>query len=351
MLRNLILGITNRAFVRRLATGRAGRRVARRFVAGEDIEDALKVVKILNERGMTASLDYLGENVRDASAAQAAADVYRSAIERIEAAGLQANLSVKLTQMGLDLDPEVALGNAAVVAARAAEAGTTLTLDMEDHRYTDLTVDTCLRLAHPYPGHIGVAVQAYLYRTPADVERLIEGRVQVRLCKGAYREPRKIAYRHKAEVDRAYATLLVRLLEAGAYPMIATHDARLVSVTPGRRSSSRCSMASAVISRSSSSATATRSASTCRSAASGIRTSCVASPSARRTSSSSSASSSGGSQRAGLRAFQMHVPGITFVRCQRYCGQSQCVPPFAVCGSTRSSSTIPARANERTQSP
>ena len=206
MLRNLILGITNRAFVRRLATGRAGRRVARRFVAGEDIEDALKVVKILNERGMTASLDYLGENVRDASAAQAAADVYRSAIERIEAAGLQANLSVKLTQMGLDLDPEVALGNAAVVAARAAEAGTTLTLDMEDHRYTDLTVDTCLRLAHPYPGHIGVAVQAYLYRTPADVERLIEGRVQVRLCKGAYREPRKSAYRHKAEVDRAFAT-------------------------------------------------------------------------------------------------------------------------------------------------
>ena len=229
MLRSLILGITNRPFVRRMATGRAGRRVARRFVAGEDIEDALKVVKTLNERGMTASLDYLGENVTDAAAAQAATDVYRSAIERIEAAGLRGNLSVKLTQMGLDLDPEVALGNTALVVARAAEADSSVTLDMEDHRYTDLTIDTCLRLAHHHPGRVGVAVQTYLYRTPADVERLIEGRVPVRLCKGAYREPRKIAYQKKADVDRAYARLLVRLLEAGAYPMIATHDARLVT--------------------------------------------------------------------------------------------------------------------------
>jgi proline dehydrogenase len=228
VLRSLILAVTNRRSVRRIATGRAGRLVARRFVAGEDIEDALKAVKALNERGMTASLDYLGENVRDAAAAQAAADTYRSAIERIEAAGPQANLSVKLTQMGLDLDPEVALGNAAVVAARAAEADSTVTLDMEDHRYTDLTIDTCLRLAHRYPGRVGVAVQTYLYRTPADVERLIEGRVHVRLCKGAYREPRKIAYQHKAEVDRAYAQMLVRLLQDGAYPMIATHDERLV---------------------------------------------------------------------------------------------------------------------------
>jgi proline dehydrogenase len=229
MLRNLILAVTNRPLIRRVATGPVGKRVALRFVAGEDIEDALEVVKALNERGLTASLDYLGENVRDAAAAQVAADTYRAAIERIEAAGLRANLSVKLTQMGLDLDPEVALGNAAVVAARAAEADTTVTLDMEDHRYTDRTIDTCLRLAHRYPDRMGVAVQAYLYRTPQDVERLIEGRVHVRLCKGAYRESRRIAYKRKADVDRAYAKLLVRLLEAGTYPMIATHDARMIT--------------------------------------------------------------------------------------------------------------------------
>jgi proline dehydrogenase len=229
VLRSVILAVTNRPFVRRLATGKAGRRVALRFVAGEDVEDALAVVKTLNERGMAASLDYLGENVRDAAAAQTAADTYRSTIERVEAAGLRANLSMKLTQMGLDLDPEVAIGNAAVVAARAVEAETSVTLDMEDHRYTDATIDTSLRLAHRYPDRVGVAVQTYLYRTPADLERLIEGRVQVRLCKGAYRESRKVAYQTKAEVDRAYARLLVRLLEAGTYPMIATHDARLIA--------------------------------------------------------------------------------------------------------------------------
>jgi len=228
MLRNLILGITNRPTVRRLATGRAGRVVARRFVAGETIDDALGVVRGLNERGMTASLDYLGENVHDSAAAVAAAGTYRSALEQISTARLRANLSVKLTQMGLELDPEVALGNAALVAARAAEADTTVTLDMEDHRFTELTVDTCLRLAHRYPDRLGVAVQAYLYRTPGDVERLIGGRVQVRLCKGAYRESRAIAYTHKDDVDRAYAKLLVRLLESDAYPMIATHDARLI---------------------------------------------------------------------------------------------------------------------------
>jgi proline dehydrogenase len=228
MLRSLILAVANRPFVRKLATGRAGRLVARRFVAGEDIEDALKVVKALNERGMTASLDYLGENVRDAAAANAAAVTYRAAIERVEAAGLRANLSMKLTQLGLDLDPEVAIGNAAVVVARAAEADTTVTLDMEDHRYTDPTIDTCLRLAHRYEGRVGVAIQAYLYRTPKDLERLIEGRVHVRLCKGAYREPRRIAYTSKGDVDRAFARLLVKLLEAGAYPMIATHDERLI---------------------------------------------------------------------------------------------------------------------------
>jgi proline dehydrogenase len=228
VLRGLILAVANRPSVRRIVTGGAGRRVALRFVAGEDLEDALKVVKQLSERGMTASIDYLGENVTDATAAQAATRVYLSAIDRIEAAGLRANLSVKLTQMGLDIDEEFAMGNAAVAAARAAEAGSTLTLDMEDRRYTDRTVDTALRLAHRYPERIGVAVQAYLYRTPADVERLNEGRVQIRLCKGAYREPKRIAYQRKEEVDAAFARLLVRVLEANVYPMIATHDPRLV---------------------------------------------------------------------------------------------------------------------------
>ena len=228
VMRNFILTVADRPWVRRLMTGGAGRRVALRFVAGEDLEDALKVVKALNERGMTASIDYLGENVTDATKAQAATDSYRASIERVEAAGLRANQSAKLTQMGLEIDEEVALGNAAIVAARAAEAGSTLTLDMEDHRYTARTIDTALRLAHRYPERIGVAVQAYLHRTPGDVDRLNEAGVQVRLCKGAYKEPRRIAYQRTKDVDAAYARLLVRLLEGNVYPMIATHDTRLI---------------------------------------------------------------------------------------------------------------------------
>lgn len=226
MLRRLILGVAGRPRVRRLVSGGGGRRVALRFVAGEDLEDGLKVVKGLNERGLTVSLDYLGENITDAAKAQAAAETYRTAIERVASAGLEANLSVKLTQMGLDLDPELALGNAAVVAHRAVEADTTLTLDMEDHRYTDRTIEACLRLDHRYPGRVGLAIQAYLYRSPADLERLLH--VPVRLCKGAYREPRRIAFRRKADVDRAFAGMTTRLMRAGRYPMIATHDERLV---------------------------------------------------------------------------------------------------------------------------
>ncbi|MGH2785857.1 MAG: proline dehydrogenase family protein [Actinomycetota bacterium] len=227
-MRRVIMTVADRPAIRRLMTGGVGRRVALRFVAGEDLEDALKVVNALNERGMMASIDYLGENVTDATKAAAATDAYLDAIQRVEAAGLRANQSAKLTQMGLDIDEEFALGNAAVVAARAAESGSALTLDMEDHRYTGRTIDTVLRLAHRYPERIGVAVQAYLHRSPADVDRLNEARVQVRICKGAYREPRRIAYQRKAEVDAAFAKILVRLLEANVYPMIATHDSRLV---------------------------------------------------------------------------------------------------------------------------
>jgi proline dehydrogenase len=227
--RGLVLALAGHPAVRRLVTGGVGRPVALRFVAGEELEDALAVVKALNARGAGASLDYLGENVRDAAAAHAAAEVYRTAIERVEAAGLRATLSVKLTQLGLDIDPEVALGNAALVVARAAEGDSSVTFDMEDHRYTDRTIDACLRLAHRHPGRVGVALQAYLYRTPADLERLIAARVPVRLCKGAYREPRRLAYPRRRDVDAAFARLARRLLEAGAYPMIATHDPRLVA--------------------------------------------------------------------------------------------------------------------------
>jgi proline dehydrogenase len=225
-MRGALLRFTNNPLVRRIATGGVGRRVSLRFVAGEDLEDGLKVVKALNAKRMTASLDHLGENVTDGQAATDAAAAYVAGIERIEAAGLDANISVKLTQLGLDVDRDLAVGNAGHVVERARAAGATVTFDMEDHRYTERTVDICLALQQRYPGSVGLALQSYLYRTPADLERVLG--VQVRLCKGAYLEPPSVAMTSKEDVDGAYAFLARRLIEAGAYPMIATHDAALV---------------------------------------------------------------------------------------------------------------------------
>ena len=228
MLRSMVLSVANRTAVRKAVTGGLGRRVALRFVAGEELDQAVAVVHRLNERGFDVSLDYLGENVSDPDQARAAAGVYRAALERIDTGALRANVSVKLTQLGIDLGPGVGYENAAGVLRRAAEAGTTVTLDMEDHDYTDRTIDSCLRLSGASPGRAGVAIQAYLRRTPADLERLIDARVQVRLCKGAYKEPRAIAYHSRARVSAAYKSLATRLLSSPAYAMIATHDEELV---------------------------------------------------------------------------------------------------------------------------
>ncbi len=229
MLRGAVLGIANRSFVRKAVTGGLGRRVALRFVAGETLDDAIEVVRSVNAQGALVSLDYLGENVTDPAQAAAATTVYRDAVERIAAGGLRANISVKLTQLGLDLDPRVAYDNAESVVARAAEASSSVTLDMEDHRYTDRTIDTCLRLSGSFPGAIGVAIQTALKRTPKDVERLIAAGVEIRLCKGAYKEPRAVAYQSRSRVSRAYRELATRLIGSDAYPMIATHDEELIS--------------------------------------------------------------------------------------------------------------------------
>lgn len=228
MYRSLVLGISNRPSIRRAVTGGAGRRIALRFVAGEDLDAAIDVIRALNASGADVSIDCLGENVTDLDQAKAAADTYLQAIDRIRGDGLRANLSLKLTQMGLDVDEGASFDNVSRVVAAAREARTSVTLDMEDHTYTERTVNTCVRLQRDHPGAVGVAVQAYLRRTPEDLERLIEAGVHIRLCKGAYREPRSIAYRSREKVDEAYARLANRLLASQSYAMIATHDDRLV---------------------------------------------------------------------------------------------------------------------------
>ncbi|HVL32049.1 MAG TPA: proline dehydrogenase family protein [Actinomycetota bacterium] len=228
MLRDLVLGIANSKAIRSAVTGGLGRKVALRFVAGETLDDAITAVAALNADGFDVSLDHLGENISDVAQADSATQMYLAAIDRIEGGNLRANVSVKLTQLGLDLDEGLATAGAHAIVARAASVGTSVTLDMEDHRYTDRTIDACIALSRRFPHAIGVAVQTYLHRTPEDLERLIEARVHVRLCKGAYKEPRTIAFRSRVEVDAAYARLATRLIESPAYAMIATHDEALI---------------------------------------------------------------------------------------------------------------------------
>jgi proline dehydrogenase len=228
VLRSVVLGVANRKVARRLATGGLGRKVALRFVAGEDIEHAIDAIRAVNEEGASVSVDYLGENVTDLEQAKAAAAVYLAILDRIAGEGLSAGISVKLTQLGLDIDGSHAFDLIDETVSRASEIRTSVTLDMEDHRYTERTVETAVRLAGSHPGAVGVAVQACLHRTPADLERLIEARVQVRLCKGAYLEPREIAYRRRSEVDAEFARLANRLITSESYAMIATHDERLI---------------------------------------------------------------------------------------------------------------------------
>jgi proline dehydrogenase len=228
VLRSVVLGVANRRFVRGLATGGLGRKVALRFVAGEDVDHAIEAIRAINGEGASASVDYLGENVTDLEQAKAAAGVYLATLDLIATEGLSSGISVKLTQLGLDVDGSHAYELIEGIVARAAEIRTAVTLDMEDHRYTERTVETAVRLAGSYPGAVGVAIQACLHRAPADLERLIEAEVQVRLCKGAYLEPRAIAHRRRSEVDSAFASLANRLITSPSYAMIATHDERLI---------------------------------------------------------------------------------------------------------------------------
>jgi len=208
------------------------RRAARRFIAGETQEEALQVVRELNQRGLLATLDHLGENVTDAEEARAAAQEYLELLERIAELGLRSEVSLKLTQMGLDIDPELCRENVERIVAKAGELNNLVQIDMEGSEYTDRTLAIYEELRSRYD-NVGVALQANLRRSERDLVRLIELGANVRLCKGAYREPASIAYQWKREVDRSYRRLMEMLLapEArakGAYAAIATHDERMI---------------------------------------------------------------------------------------------------------------------------
>ena len=226
--RNLFLWASRRRWLARLATGfPLTRPMVRRFVAGERLDDALAALERLRQRGMRWTVDVLGESVSSVETAVAAADSYLQTLDALAARGLEANVSLKPTQMGLDIDPALCRRNIARVVDRAAEIGAFVRVDMEDHTKTDATLEIVRGLHEGYPD-IGAVIQSYLRRSADDVEQLIAERIRVRLCKGAYDEPASVAFTSRAEVDESFVRLMERLLLDGRYPALATHDEQLI---------------------------------------------------------------------------------------------------------------------------
>ena len=231
MLRTTLLYLSEQPrvfkFVRK---NRLAKHFARRFVAGETVQEALDAVRELNAKGITASLDLLGESVYTEREARAARDEYLTLLDRIRESKLDANVSVKLTAMGLDVDHELCIAIMQDILARAQSYDTFVRLDMEASNYTDVTLKLFEERLYPaYKANVGVVLQSYLYRTFADVEHMNALRARVRICKGAYKEPASVAYPEKKDVDANYVKCMHALMLHGNYPGIATHDPAIIA--------------------------------------------------------------------------------------------------------------------------
>jgi proline dehydrogenase len=210
-----------------------GRRLSSRFVAGMTVEDALEATAATNARGMTVSVDNLGENVTNLEEARHSAQLYHEMLDRITERKLDANVSLKLTHMGLDVDEGVSREIAASVVAHAAKLNNFVRIDMEGSPYTQKTLDI-VRELHRKDGHagrVGAVIQSYLHRSRRDVEELCGEKIRIRLCKGAYKEPADIAYQPKHEVDANFVELMKIMLKSGTYHGIATHDPAMIDAT------------------------------------------------------------------------------------------------------------------------
>jgi proline dehydrogenase len=235
-MRSLLLTLSHRRWLGRLATRLPiTRPMVARFVAGESLDAALPAIERLRAAGFRTTVDVLGESVTAPDAARAAADSYLEVLDALAAGGFDRNVSLKLTQMGLRVDPALARANVARIVERAAIHGAFVRIDMEDHAVTDATLDLW-RAVRPDPAarattgaDVGVVIQAALRRSPADVDRILEERGRIRLCKGAYREPSRVALQAREDVDAAFEALMLRLLRDDGYHAIASHDERLIA--------------------------------------------------------------------------------------------------------------------------
>jgi proline dehydrogenase len=232
LLRDVLLALSESSLARRIATDAPfARSVARRFVAGEGEEDAIAAARALNGDGMHVSLDYLGEAVANQQEALAAEAAIERVVRAIARDDLDANVSVKLTQLGQDIDDAFLRRTVASLLDAAGECDVFVRFDMESSEYTQRTLDFFEELWQAGRRNIGVVLQSYLYRTERDVARAIELGARVRLCKGAYKEPERVAYPDKADVDANFVRCMQTLLTDGNYPGIATHDEAMIDAT------------------------------------------------------------------------------------------------------------------------
>jgi proline dehydrogenase len=229
MLRRSFLYLSQQSWLRHwMEHSSVSRKFTSRFIAGRRLDEAIQVMTTLRRENMDASLDFLGENVTSLEEAAASRDSYLGTLEAIRASRLPATVSVKLTQLGLDFSSEACRDNVSQLVKQAAAMKTRVEIDMESSEYTDRTLDIICALFERFPGSVRAVIQAYLYRSEADIRRLNTLGIPVRLCKGAYRESAKVAFPLKSEVDRNYVKLMRLLLEEGADPAIASHDERIV---------------------------------------------------------------------------------------------------------------------------
>ena len=234
MLRSAFIKLSENRSLRNFAERSAiGRKMSSRFVAGMSVEEALVATKAMNDIGLSVSVDNLGENVTNVEEAKHSAQLYHEMLDQIEARKLNANVSLKLTHMGLDVDEQLALKITNDLVAHAQRIDNFVRVDMEGSPYTDITLK-CVRELHSMPGnrgHVGAVIQAYLYRSEKDVEQLCAEGIRIRLCKGAYKESPEIAFPKKEDVDANFVKLMKIMLKSDVYHGIATHDEKMIDAT------------------------------------------------------------------------------------------------------------------------
>ena len=231
MLRALFVWLSESRAVRAVAErSAAGQRISSRFVAGTTVEEAMAATRSMNDLGLTVSIDNLGENVTNRDEARQSAALYHRLLDEISTRGLRANVSVKLTHMGLDIDEKLARENLCALVAHAARCHNFIRVDMEGSPYTQRTLDI-VRELHRVPGHedtVGAVIQSYMRRSRHDVEQLLADLIRIRLCKGAYKEPPELAFQKKSEVDANYVALMKLLLKSVVYHYIDTHEDKII---------------------------------------------------------------------------------------------------------------------------